>query len=169
MKITKIITAIAVAAVAVVGISAANTPASASSHGATVVSNYAEGWHHGRVRPATIYFGQGGSPILGAIGSLGGKLRWQYWRQGSAYAQGKLWAENCIPNCAQARYHSRWVSVRLTHVRAHGSHNWFTRMAVKFHRHGRWHRQHLVFKRYCAGGSCGTVPMWIGPNHWPYF
>lgn len=36
-------------------------------------------------------------PILGASGSLGGKLRWLYWRQGSAHAQGRLWTENCIP------------------------------------------------------------------------
>jgi hypothetical protein len=44
-------------------------------------------------------------------------------------------------------------------------------MAVKFHRHRhrRWRRQHLVFKRYCRGGSCGNIPVWQGPGSWPYF
>jgi hypothetical protein len=41
----------------------------------------------------------------------------------------------------------------------------FYKMTATFYRNGAWHTQVAVFKPWCS--TC-TVPIWIGPNAWPY-
>jgi hypothetical protein len=170
MRITAALTAGALALGLLGPAAALAGAASASASGQTVVSNYAEGWHHGRVRPLVIIFGNGGSPVLGGAGSLGPALDWHYWRHGSAYATGNLWTENCVPNCAQGVYYSRWASISLARPHAHGGHNFFTRMVVRFRRGGAWRTVHLSFRRYCWSGGCGTSPLWQRDSgyRWPF-
>ena len=97
-----------------------------------VYSAHADGWH-GYVRPAAIYFGQGGAPFLA-------KLRWSSWNGTSARAAGELWAQK--PGCTlpsyKCPYNSRWVGVYLTTIRSHHGTRYFARMAVRFWYGGKW-------------------------------
>ena len=97
-----------------------------------VYSAHADGWH-GYVRPAAIYFGQGGAPFLA-------KLHWSSWTGTSARATGKLWAQK--PGCSlpsyKCPYSSRWAGVYLTTIRWHHGTRYFARMAVRFWYGGKW-------------------------------
>jgi hypothetical protein len=71
----------------------------------------ASGWHHGRwrVRPGSIYFGEGAGGAAPDLKSL----HWTSYGQSGARAHGKWWLDNCVPNCAQGGH---WVKAS---VRAH--------------------------------------------------
>jgi hypothetical protein len=49
----------------------------------------ADGWH-GYVKPAAIYFGQGGAPFLA-------QLHWSSWNGTSAWATAKLQRQSLVP------------------------------------------------------------------------
>jgi len=112
----------------------------------------ANGWV-AHVRPATIYFGQGGSPILG-------QLTWKTWGSGSAWGTGKLWTQTpgCTPSYKCA-YHSRWAGVYLNTVRLHNGHRYFARMAVEFF---------VAGKARWDVGWIGSSGFWRFPAVWPY-
>lgn len=97
-----------------------------------VYSAHADGWH-GYVRPAAIYFGQGGAPFLA-------KLHWSSWTGTSARATGELWAQK--PGCSlpsyKCPYSSRWAGVYLTTIRWHHGTRYFARLAVRFWYGGKW-------------------------------
>ena len=119
-----------------------------AAHASTVPVVYAanaDGWH-AYVKPAAIYFGQGGDPILG-------QLHWSSWNGTSAWATGKLWAQK--PGCSpsyKCPYYSRWAGVYLSTIRWHNGTRYFARMAVKFWYGGKW--------RWDVG--------WLGNGFWTF-
>ena len=88
-----------------------------------VVYSQVEGWHGGRVRPAAIYVGQGGSPYVTG-------LRWLSWTPAGAQAVGYLHRQQ--PGCARPSYQCPYrrfrVRVRLSGPRTHGRTRFFARM-----------------------------------------
>ncbi len=86
-----------------------------------VVYNYAEGWSHPSVRPAWIYVGQGGSPMVHAA-------RWSSWNYRDAKSAGTLVTDNCVPNCAlgTAGYHK--LTVTLSGVKYHNGQPYYSVM-----------------------------------------
>ena len=124
-----------------------------------VVYANGSGWHDASRRPADFYFFGGNGPYIR-------KLSWQYWGpHGNAYGQGRLETQTagCTPSYL-CLYHGRWVSMLLRDVRTHDGRKYFAKMAIRFHRHGRWHHQHLTFKRVPPA----TAPAWQGPDKWPW-
>jgi hypothetical protein len=53
----------------------------------------------------------------------------------------------------------------LTGVRRHGRRRYFDHMKVVAKRHRQTITQHLVFRKYAARA---TIPVWVGPDAWPY-
>ncbi len=91
----------------------------------------ADGWH-AHVKPAAIYFGNGGAPYIT-------QLRWSSWNGTSAWATGKLWTQK--PGCSpsyKCPYYSRWAGVYLNTIRWHNGTRYYARMAVKFWYSGKW-------------------------------
>ena len=123
-------------------------PAAGAS--ALPVSYSASGWQHGRVRPATVSFGAGGSLFIRSI-------RWHSWGPGAAAGHGIQWADGCLPTCAQGTYLRSAVSLTLSQPRWHGSHRYFSRLAV------RWTTRDGVrhVRAYRWGNPYGApVPLW---------
>jgi hypothetical protein len=122
---------------------ATSSPADAGRAAPPVVYSQVEGWHGGRVRPAAIYIGQGGSPYVT-------RLRWLRWTSGAALGVGYL--HKLQPGCARPAYQCPYgrfrVRVRLSGVRTHGGSRFYARM--------RWaytsdHVRYVV--RWRAGGG----------------
>ena len=113
------------------GVAIGGGAASASTVPVVFAAN-ADGWY-AYVRPAAIYFGQGGAPVLG-------RLHWSSWNGTGAWATGKLSAQK--PACPFPRYkcpyYSRWAGVYLNTIRSHNGIRYFARMAVKFWYGGKW-------------------------------
>jgi hypothetical protein len=146
MRISHLAGAVAAAAM----LALTGTQAGAAS--TPVVYAHVSGWSSPSRHPATIYFGQGGSPILG-------HLTWRRWGQ-DAYAQGRLEtiAAGCVPTYL-CTYHGRWASVWLHDVKTHGGTRYFAEMSVRFYSGGKQQVQRL------AMGSRGY---WNGPARWPW-
>ena len=147
------------AALAALALSIA-APALASTPPPTKVQAQPTAWVGMSVKPRNIEFGQGGSPFIT-------NLAWSYWHNGAnAWASGRLHAlanPACHP-VYQCPYASRYVSVYLYTVKAHGTLHYFYNMAVRFYHDGAWHRLVGVFKPLPGA----TAPYWIFPAVWPY-
>ena len=90
MKIaTKILAGAAILGMAFSGAAIGGEAANASTVPVVYAAN-ADGWH-AHVKPAAIYFGQGGAPFLA-------QLHWSSWNGTSAWATGKLWTQK--PGCS---------------------------------------------------------------------
>lgn len=149
------------AAVAVLAAVLAGTSLTQAAHASTVPVVYAthnDGWH-GYVKPGTIYFGNGGSPVIS-------NLTWHSWRQDSAWGTGRLWTQTpgCTPSYKCA-YHFRWTGVYLSVVRLHNGRRYFARMAVEFFVSGKARWDVGWFPHYNCSG-CTAV--WRFPAVWPY-
>ena len=131
MKIaTKILAGAAILGMAFSGAAIGGEAANARTVPVVYAAN-ADGWH-AHVKPAAIYFGQGGAPFLA-------QLHWSSWNGNSAWATGKLWTQK--PGCSpsyQCPYYSRWAGVYLTTIRWHNGTRYYARMAVKFWYGGKW-------------------------------
>jgi hypothetical protein len=145
------------AAVLVMALPASASPSAAAS--TPVVYAHGTGWHDPARRPTHFFVGAASGPYLRS-------LSWSYWSAGNAYGEGRLETQN--PGCTPAYlcpYHGRWVSVFLRGVRTHGTRLYFRKATVHFYRDGTRRRQHLTFKTV----SPATIPMWHGPDKFPWF
>jgi hypothetical protein len=134
-------------------------PAASAATTVRVYSNN-QGFAGSTVRPANMYFGNGGADFIT-------NLHWSYWDGSHAWASGRVWvlkSFTCHP-IANCPYASHYITVYLTVVRVHGTTRYFDDMTVKFWHNGAWHRQTGVFK-IPTGGA--TVPSWVFPNSWPF-
>jgi hypothetical protein len=126
----KILAGAAILGMAFAGAAIGGEAANASTVPVVYAAN-ADGWH-AHVKPAAIYFGQGGAPFLA-------QLHWSSWNGTSAWATGKLWTQK--PGCSpsyQCPYYSRWAGVYLNTIRWHNGTRYYARMAVKFWYGGKW-------------------------------
>ena len=100
-------------------------PAAASAATTPVVFANVSGWSHGSVRPAWILIGEGGSPAAHVP-------KWSTWDKGEpnphATANGTLWTNNCLPNCAQGKESGHRLVITLSVAKTHGSVRYFSRM-----------------------------------------
>jgi len=109
-----------------------------ASPGRPVLYNYAEGFHHGRVKPHNIYVGNGGAPFVL-------RLHWPHWNQTIALGRGVL--DEQIPGCTLTpvyrcpRYRHP-VRVYLHRVRSHNGARYFTRMRWTSHGETIYWRSH---------------------------
>jgi hypothetical protein len=132
------ITALLSAGAFVVGAAPGPAPAASASPGLPVLYNYAEGFHHGRVRPHNIYVGNGGAPFVL-------RLHWPHWNQAIALGRGVL--DEQIPGCTLTpayrcpRYRHA-VRVYLHRVRSHNGVRYFTRMRWTSHGQTTYWRSH---------------------------
>jgi hypothetical protein len=146
----KVLAGVAIACMALSGAVITGGPAEASTV-PVVYSANADGWH-GYVRPATIYFGQGGAPILA-------DLHWSWWNGASAWATGRLRIQQ--PGCSpsyKCPYYSRPVAVSLNTVRWHTGTRYYARMEVRFWYAGKW--------RWDTGWLRNGY--WVFPATFPY-
>jgi len=147
-------------AISAVGIIAAVTAtastASASAPPTTKVQALPAGWSDMSVKPAGIYFGQGGAPFITS-------LHWSYWHNGaSAYAGSATLHQMANPYCTpiyQCRYVSESATVYLHAVKDHNGLHYFAAMIVKFRHNGTSYRD---------TGAFGPNPYWSFPPVWPY-
>jgi hypothetical protein len=100
------------------------------------------------VRPHSIRFGQGGSPIVD-------RLAWSWWTHANAQARARVWIDDCEPNCAQDAYVPYPGSMYLYNVLRHGTRRYFERMNLRW-TEGRVH--HLQVLNYTRHG--GTLVFW---------
>jgi len=111
------------AVAAVLGVPAVVMPASAAT--TPVVFANVSGWSHGSVRPAWILIGEGGSPAARVP-------KWSTWDKGEpnphATANGTLWTNNCLPNCAQGKETGHRLVITLSVAKTHGAVRYFSRM-----------------------------------------
>jgi hypothetical protein len=104
------------------------TAASAASAATTpvVYASGTPGWGNHSVRPSRILIGMGGAPWA-HIG------QWSTWDKGEplphATANGTLWVDNCVPNCAQGKESDHHLVVTLSVVRTHNGVRYYSRMA----------------------------------------
>jgi hypothetical protein len=136
---------------AAVGAGAASASTVPVMYGAKI-----NGWQ-ASVKPAGIYFGNGGAPYITS-------LHWTSWNGTSASATGKLWTQK--PGCSPSYmcgYTSRWAGVYLNTVRSHNGTRYYARMAVKFWYGGKWRWDTGWF-----GYQGGTLPWWQFPAVFPY-
>jgi hypothetical protein len=144
----------AISAVGIIAAVTATAPTASAAPPTTKVQALPAGWTDMSVKPAGIYFGQGGAPFITS-------LHWSYWHNAaSAYAgSGTLHVQ--APNCQQPSYKCPYVSepatVYLYTVKDHRTLHYFYNMVVKFRHNGALHRAVGAFK-----------PFWIFPAAWPY-
>jgi hypothetical protein len=113
-------------AIAAAGTLYALLPASAA--GQPVIYNYAEGWHHGKVKPARI--------IVGANVPYLSGLAWSHWTS-TAYGRGTLH----LPSIACLDHHPSYQcpniehrsSVRLWDIKTHHGQPYFSEMRLRYY------------------------------------
>ena len=142
------------AGVASVGIPAAIMPTVAEAATTPVVSANMNGWSHLSVRPAWILIGEGGSPEA-HVG------QWSTWDKGEpnphATANGTLWTDNCIPNCAQGHESGHRLVITLSVVKTHHGVRYYSRMS--------WHTPGYRL----PGAHASTVVMHFGTGNPPFW
>jgi hypothetical protein len=88
------------------GIAAARLPAVLTEHNPAF-----------QVRPATIDYTGDGSAVVGGLNGSGprqlGRLKWTTYNERQGSATGLLWINNCMPDCADGRFSSVRVSVKV--------------------------------------------------------
>jgi hypothetical protein len=91
---------------AVPGVAAARLPAVLTEHNPAF-----------QVRPATIDYTGDGSAVVGGLNGSGprhlGRLKWTTYNERQGSATGLLWINNCMPDCADGRFSSVRVSVKV--------------------------------------------------------
>ena len=115
-------------AITVVAISAlCGQVATASVTKQPVIYNYAEGWHHGQIKPAKI--------IVGANAPYMTRLVWSHWTR-TAYARGILHQQSvsCVEHhpsyqCPFIKYRA---GISLWHVKRHHKQSYFSKMTWKY-------------------------------------
>jgi len=138
------ITALLTAGALTLGAALGSAPAASASPGPPVLYNYAEGFHHGRVKPHNIYVGNGGAPFVL-------RLHWPHWNQTIALGRGVL--DEQIPGCTLTpvyrcpRYRHP-VRVYLHRVRSHNGARYFTRMRWNSHGETIYWRSHRGYWDY---------------------
>jgi hypothetical protein len=99
-----------------------------------------------KVRPATILVTGDGSGWLGGAGygDAGdyGKIRWTKWRRSGARGNGRIFVNDCDPDCAGGTFWSRKAVIRAGRLRK----GRFTRLSARYRRNGdaitaRWRLQ----------------------------
>jgi hypothetical protein len=88
------------------------------------------------VKPATIDYTGDGSALVGGHDGTGirhpGHLKWTKYNKRQGVADGLLWVDNCLPNCAQGRFTSTPV-----HVNVYSPGNGhFRRLKLTYNYHG---------------------------------
>jgi len=138
------ITALLAAGALTLGAAPGSAPVASASPALPVLYNYAEGFHHGRVKPHDIYVGNGGAPFVL-------RLRWPHWNQTIALGRGVL--DEQIPGCTLTpvylcpRYRHP-VRVYLHRVRGHDGARYFTRMRWISHGETIYWRSHRDYWDY---------------------
>ena len=103
-------------------------------------------------KPATIYFGAGGSFIITDVdwryqSYQGTPLQW--WGHTSAEGFGTLAINNCVPNCAEGHYAKYPITlVELTRVHYHDGQPYFSLMTLDWVTGNTNHQQHYNLGAY---------------------
>lgn len=117
---------------AVPGVAAARLPAVLTQHNPPF-----------QVRPATIDFTGDGSAVVGGLNGTSprhlGRLKWTTYNRHRGAATGLIWINNCMPDCADGRFSSVRVSVRVSSP--HSGH--FRRLTLSY----TYRRHHYVDRR----------------------
>jgi hypothetical protein len=109
------------------------------------------GWSDPRVRPESLYLGNGGAPIIRGI-------EWASWTRSIAAATDGFWTESCEPTCAASTYYRHPGTLTLLRVRFHDGVRYFSEMIATWTtRHGR--ASHEVIYSYSGHG--GKYPFWM--------
>jgi hypothetical protein len=109
------------------------------------------GWSDPRVRPHTLYLGNGGSPIIRGI-------KWGSWRPSIAAAIDGFWIESCRPSCAASPYYRHPGTLTLIRVRRHNGVEYFSEMIATWTtEHGQF--EHEIVYSYSDHG--GEYPYWL--------
>ncbi len=137
-------------------IPAALLPSPASAATTPVVYASDNGWSSASVHPAWIWIGEGGSPAAHI-------RHWSTWDQGEpsphATANGTLWTDNCLPNCAEGKESAHRLLVTLSAVRTHRGDRYYSRMT--WYTPGyRLYGQHTSTAVLHYGPTGGTMPFW---------
>ena len=107
------------------GVPALVMPTAASAATTPVVFARVSGWSPASIRPAWILIGEGGSPTAHIP-------HWSTWDKGEpnphATANGTLWTDNCLPNCAQGKESVHRLVVTLSVVKTHRGVRYYSRM-----------------------------------------
>ena len=140
-----------------IGTPAALMPTAAAAAATPVVyASGTGGWSQRSVRPLWIEIGMGGAPAA-HIG------HWSTWDNGEpnphASATGTLWADNCIPNCAQGKESHHRLAVTLSVARTHNGVRYYSRMTwyTPGYRLPGYHSSTAILHYSATGGS---VPHW---------
>jgi hypothetical protein len=99
------------------------TGASAGSAPLPVLFAGAAGWHDGQQRPAAIFVGEGGAPLVKDVS-------WSRWTAAGASAAGRLYMEK--PGCTSPAYECPYqqfpVTITLSAARVHAGTRYWSRM-----------------------------------------
>lgn len=89
------------------------------------------------VKPATIDYTGDASALVGGLDGTSirhpGHLKWTTYNKRQGIANGLLWIDNCMPNCAQGRFTSTRVHVNVYSPRS----GHFGRLKLTYNYHGR--------------------------------
>jgi hypothetical protein len=85
------------------------------------------------VRPAQIVYTGDGSGVLGGFSGHGplprfGRMTWSSWTSIQAMGSGAVWLDDCVPNCAQGKFHPYPVTVHAFDPSA----GHFTRLTLRY-------------------------------------
>jgi hypothetical protein len=109
-----------------------------------------------KVRPATILVSGDGSGWLGGAGYGSppdyGRIRWTAFKRSGARGKGRLFASDCLPDCAGGTFSSFRAMIRARRVR----HGHYTRLSATYERDGEHVRSRWKLVRASA-----TYAYWL--------
>ncbi len=141
---------IAVVAAAVTGGGSRAVPGSNDLAGSTAATGarpalfaQAQGWRGGRIRPAAIYLGEGGAPLVRPVA-------WSQWTSGGAQGAGRLFMEKpgCTGPSYQCPYQHFTVTVTLSGARLHDGTRYWSQMRWAYPQNL---EQRVITWRFLAG------------------
>jgi hypothetical protein len=109
-----------------------------------------------QVRPGVISYTGDGTGIVGGLDGTGvrhlGRLHWTTYSDREGVATGKLWLDDCTPDCAQGTYSATRVQVHVFSP----SHGRFRRLALRYEYKGKRYDDRRVIHFYAGfNGSRG--------------
>jgi hypothetical protein len=137
-----------------------------ASAGAAGLPGLFTGTGHGSqfvVRPAQIVYTGDGSGVLGGFSGHGplprfGRMTWSSWTSIQALGSGAVWLDDCMPNCAQGKFHPYTVTVHASDARA----GHFTRLTLRYNFHGKQTIDRRALQKFgssYAYSIVGTKPL----------
>jgi hypothetical protein len=109
-----------------------------------------------KVRPATILVSGDGTARLGGAGDGAGgdfgTIQWTAFRRAGARGDGRIFINDCRPDCAGGTFSSFKAVIRARRVR----HGHFTRLSAHYRRHG-----HAVTQRWRLQINSPSYAYWL--------